>query len=86
MSKTLTLFVTWAALLVLLALTVGASFVFTGAPSLAAGLGIAAAKAGLIYWVFMHLSEDTGLLRVVAIASFAWLGILLALGGLAYLG
>lgn len=80
------LVLTWAALMALLALTVGASFLLTGPASLAAGLGIAALKAGLILWVFMHLAEDDGLLRVVAVAAFAWLGILLALGGLAYLG
>ncbi|TPE51047.1 cytochrome C oxidase subunit IV family protein [Amaricoccus solimangrovi] len=86
MSVTRLLVLTWAALLLLLALTVAASFLLVGPPSLAAGIGIAAAKAALIFWVFMHLREDTGLLRVVAIAAFAWLGILFALGGLAYLG
>lgn len=84
--ETRRLVLVWAALLALLALTVAASFVLTGAPSLAAGLGIAALKAGLILWAFMHLSEDDGLLRVVAIAAFAWLGILFALGSLTYLG
>lgn len=78
------LILTWAALMGLLALTVAASFGLTGAASLAAGLGIAALKAALILWAFMHLSEDDGLLRVIAIAAFAWLGILFALGGLAY--
>jgi cytochrome c oxidase subunit 4 len=80
-----TLLLTWAALMALLALTVGASFALTGIPSLAAGLGIAALKATLILWVFMHLAETNGLLRVVALAAFAWLAILFALGGLGYL-
>lgn len=84
--ETRRLVLTWAALMALLALTVAASFALTGAASLAAGLGIAALKAGLVLWIFMHLAEDDGLLRVVAIAAFAWLGILFALGGLAYLG
>jgi cytochrome c oxidase subunit 4 len=81
-----TLLLTWAALMALLALTVGASFALTGPPSLAAGLGIAGLKAALILWVFMHLAEDSGLLRVIALAAFAWLGILFLLTGLAYLG
>ena len=85
MHETRRLLLTWAALLVLLALTVGASFVLKGPPSLAAGMGIAAAKAALIFWVFMHLSEDRGLLRVIAVAAFGWLAILFALGGFAYL-
>jgi cytochrome c oxidase subunit IV len=76
----------WAALMLLLALTVAASFALTGAASLVTALGIAGIKAALILWVFMHLSEDDGLLRVIAVAAFAWLGILFALGGLAYLG
>ena len=80
------LLLTWAALMTLLAATVGASYLFTGAGSLAAGLGIAALKAALILWAFMHLAEDRPLLRVIAVAGFAWLGILFALGGLAYLG
>jgi cytochrome c oxidase subunit 4 len=84
--RTPTLLLTWAALMTFLALTVGASFALTGPPSLAASLGIAALKAALILWFFMHLAEDNGLLRVVALAAFAWLAILLVLGGLAYLG
>jgi cytochrome c oxidase subunit 4 len=80
------LILTWAALMTLLALTVGASFALTAAASIATGLGIAALKAALILWAFMHLAEDNGLLRVIAVAAFAWLGILFALGGIAYLG
>ncbi|MGF7163326.1 cytochrome c oxidase subunit 4 [Rhodoligotrophos appendicifer] len=67
---------TWAALLGLLAATVGASFVLTGPLSLAAGLVIAAAKAALIYWVFMHLREESGLVRIFAMGAGAWLMIL----------
>jgi cytochrome c oxidase subunit 4 len=80
------LLLAWAALITLLALTVAASFALSGPPSLAAGLGIAALKAAVILWAFMHLAEDRGLLRVIAVAAFAWLGILFGLGGLAYLG
>lgn len=84
MTGTRAIVVTWVLLLCLLALTVAASFRLTGLPSLAAGLAIATAKAALILWIFMHLREVSGLLRVAATTGFAWLLILLVLGGLAY--
>ncbi|WEX10573.1 cytochrome C oxidase subunit IV family protein [Chelativorans sp. AA-79] len=67
---------TWAGLLALLALTVSASFLLSGPPSLLAGMAIALAKAALILWFFMHLREETGLVRLFAIAAAAWLVIL----------
>jgi cytochrome c oxidase subunit IV len=84
MQGTRPLFLVWIALVVLLALTVAASFVLTGASSLAASLGIAAGKAALVAWVFMHLREEGGLVRAVAIGALAWLLILFVLGGAAY--
>lgn len=74
----------WAALLVLLAATVAASAVLQGAASLTASLLIAAIKAGLIFWFFMHLGEEAGLVRVMALGAIAWLGILFALSGADY--
>ncbi len=72
----------WAALLGLLALTVGASLILTGPASLAAGLGIALAKATLIYWFFMHLREENGLARIAATGAVLWVAILFLLSGL----
>jgi cytochrome c oxidase subunit 4 len=69
----------WAALLSLLALTVAASFSLSGLASLAVSTGIALSKASLIFWFYMHLREETGLLRLVAIGAGAWLLILLLL-------
>ncbi len=74
----------WAALLGLLALTVGASLILTGPASLAAGLGIALAKATLIYWFFMHLRDASGLIRLAAAGALVWLLILLTLVGVDY--
>jgi cytochrome c oxidase subunit 4 len=71
------LFIVWAALLALLGLTVGASLVLTGTPSLIASLAIAMAKAGLIVWVFMQLRREGGLIRVMALGAVFWLLILL---------
>jgi cytochrome c oxidase subunit 4 len=70
------LLLVWAALLALLALTVGASFLLAGPASLVTGIAIAAAKAALIYWVFMHLRRERGLVRLVAWGVLAWIAIL----------
>lgn len=73
MTKIMPLFVVWIALTLLLIATVLCSFVFTGLPSLAAGLAIAAAKAGLVFWYYIGLREETGLVRLSAIAAILWL-------------
>ncbi|TWB12427.1 cytochrome c oxidase subunit 4 [Nitrospirillum amazonense] len=67
----------WAALLALLGLTVGASLVLTGTPSLIASLAIAGLKAALVVWVFMQLRREGGLMRVMALGAVFWLLILL---------
>jgi cytochrome c oxidase subunit 4 len=85
MSGIRNLLVVWVALLALLALTVAASFVFTGPASLGASLGIASAKSALVYWFFMNLREEKGLIRVVALGAVAWLLILFLLAGTDYL-
>jgi cytochrome c oxidase subunit 4 len=77
MKATLPLFGAWAALMGLLAATIAASYVFTGAGSVAASLGIAFAKATLIYLFFMNFRRETGLLRLAGIAAVIWLAILL---------
>lgn len=69
----------WLALMALLALTVAASFAPLGAFNPVSGMGIAAAKALLVFWFYMHLREEPGLLRLAALGAAAWLLILLAL-------
>lgn len=69
--------VIWLVLLVLLASTIAGSLVFTGVAGLCVSLGIAFTKAGCIYWKYMHVGEQLGLLRVAAFAAGAWLSILL---------
>ena len=78
------LILVWIALLVLLGLTVTASFQFAGPPSIAASLGIALTKAALIFWFFMHLREEGGVLRLAAIAAAVWLLILFLLAAADY--
>ena len=70
------LILVWAALLGLLALTVAASFAPLGPLKPAIALAIAAAKAGLILWVFMHLREQGWLARLIAVAAVAWIALL----------
>jgi cytochrome c oxidase subunit 4 len=69
----------WVALMVLLTLTVATTFAPFGAVKPVINMAIAFAKAGLIFWFFMHLKEQTWLARLVAIAALAWLLILLGL-------
>jgi cytochrome c oxidase subunit IV len=73
------LILVWVVLLGLLVLTLGASFLLAGLPSAAASLAVALAKAALIFWFFMHLKEESGLIRLIAIGAGAWLLILLTL-------
>jgi cytochrome c oxidase subunit 4 len=71
--------IVWLALMLLLATTVIVTFLPWGAIKPVINLVVAAAKAGLILWVFMHLREQPGLNRVVAVAAAAWLMILIAM-------
>jgi cytochrome c oxidase subunit 4 len=75
-----TLIVVYAALMALLALTVGASQLGLGAWGPAVNMSIAALKAALIFWFFMHLGEASPLVRLAAIAALLWLFLLFALG------
>lgn len=70
------LILVWVALMLLLGMTVGGSFFLTGSASFIASMTIAAVKAGLVYWFYMHLREQSGLHRVIALAAIAWLAIM----------
>ena len=75
-AQTRTFVIVWAALLVLLALTVGATFLPIGGFKPVVNIGIALAKAALIFWFFMHMRHERGLVRLAAIGAGAWLLIL----------
>ena len=68
-----------AALMALLALTVGLAYVDLGPFNLPVALLIAAAKGVLIVLFFMHVKYSHRLTWVFAAASLLWLTILLAL-------
>ncbi|HEX3886801.1 MAG TPA: cytochrome C oxidase subunit IV family protein [Phenylobacterium sp.] len=69
----------WVALMLLLTSTVAVTYSPLGPLKPFFNLAIAAAKAGLILWVFMHLREQPGLNRVAALAAGAWLAILVTM-------
>ncbi|MGE0717113.1 MAG: cytochrome C oxidase subunit IV family protein [Alphaproteobacteria bacterium] len=71
------LILVWLFLLGLLGLTVAGSTFLAGPASLTASIVIALAKAALIYWFFMDMRKESGLLRLAAVGAGAWLAILL---------
>jgi cytochrome c oxidase subunit 4 len=73
------LVVVYLVLLALLALTATATLLPPGLWSTPIALGIAVAKAALIFVYFMRLREQPGIIRLFALAGFLWLAILLAL-------
>ena len=76
--------IVWLALIALLALTVAGSFTVTGASSAIVSFGVAAAKVALIFWFFMQLRTEKGLIRVFAVGAIAWLLILLLFATIDY--
>jgi cytochrome c oxidase subunit 4 len=69
----------WGALIVLLALTIAASFAPLGRVLPYVSYTIAVAKTGLIVWLFMEMKTRDGLQRLALSVGFVWLLILLML-------
>jgi cytochrome c oxidase subunit IV len=67
------------ALLALTALTTAVAFYDLGKWNTVAALAIAVTKMLLVILFFMHLKYSSGLTRVVLLAGFFWLAILVAL-------
>jgi cytochrome c oxidase subunit 4 len=74
----------WMCLLILLGLTVAASMVLHGPASLATGLLIASTKTALVFYFYMNLKTEGGLIRLAALGAFAWLLLLLILAATDY--
>ncbi len=68
-----------AALLVLLALTIGAAYLNLGPLNTPVAMFISLAKGALIILFFMHLRYSKPILWIFAGAGFFWLGIMLVL-------
>ena len=75
------LILTWAALMALLAITVVAALAPIGPVKGVVNIGAAVVKAALIYWVFMHLKQVSGFLRIAAVGAALWI---VLLGGMLY--
>ena len=69
----------FAALMVLLVLTVGAAFLPLGQMNVIVALGIAIVKAALILLFFMHFRDSDYLAWLIGAATVAWFVILVLL-------
>ena len=69
----------WMALICLLLITLGSAYVPIGWLNSAINVAIAAAKALLVAFFFMHLRSAHYMLRIAAMAGFFWLAILIGL-------
>lgn len=76
---TRTYYLVYVALMVLLALTVGASFINLGPLNELVALAIAVAKAVLVILFFMHVRYSSRVTWLFVAAGFVWLGILIFL-------
>jgi cytochrome c oxidase subunit IV len=74
----------WAALMGLLLVTLGSAYVPLGPFNSALNLGIAAVKALLVAWFFMHLRDASAVARLVAVVALVMLGLLAGLSGSDY--
>jgi cytochrome c oxidase subunit IV len=69
----------FVSLICLTALTTGAAFVDMGRMNTVVALAIAVAKMLLVILFFMHVKYSPGLTRIVVLAGFFWLAILVTL-------
>ena len=69
----------WAALMLLLTLTLVIAYVPMGLVTPAAGIVIAFVKAGLVILLFMELAKARPLIRLAAMAGVVFLAVLFAL-------
>jgi cytochrome c oxidase subunit 4 len=69
----------WAALMLLLTLTLVIAYVPMGLVTPAAGILIAFVKAGLVILLFMELAKARPLIRLAAMAGVVFLAVLFAL-------
>jgi cytochrome c oxidase subunit 4 len=69
----------WVSLLILLAITVGVSYIHLGWLNAAAAVGIAVVKAVIIILFFMHVRYSPKVLWIFVGAGFFWLGIMMVL-------
>ena len=66
----------WTGLMILLGATLGYAYLPNAPGKIVSGLIVAAAKAGLIAWIFMQLRKASAIVRLAALAGLAWLSLL----------
>ena len=76
-AETLKYVATLVTLLILTAITVGASYINFGSGNVVIALFIATVKAIIVALIFMHLLHDKPVNAVIAVAGFIFLGIFL---------
>ena len=76
-AETLKYLATLVALLILTAITVGASYIDFGEGNIVIALSIATVKGVIVALIFMHLMHDKPVNAVIAVAGFIFLGIFL---------
>jgi cytochrome c oxidase subunit 4 len=76
-SEALKYVATLVGLLILTAITVGASYIDFGSGNVVIALSIATVKAIIVGLIFMHLLHDKPVNAVIAVAGFVFLGIFL---------
>lgn len=69
----------FVALILLTALTTGVAFIDLGPLNTVAALAIAVIKAILVILFFMHVRYSSHMTRIVVVAGFFWLAILITL-------
>ncbi len=69
----------YGSLIALTLLTTGAAFIDLGRMNTVVALAIAVGKMLLVILFFMHVRYSRGLTRIVVVAAFFWLAILMAL-------
>lgn len=79
MSERATFVVVYLACMVLLAATMGVSFLKLGPFNVVLNMGISVTKTLLVAWFFMHVRESSGLVRLASGAALFWLLILFGL-------
>jgi cytochrome c oxidase subunit IV len=79
MSERATFVVVYLVCMVLLAATMGVSFLKLGPFNVVLNMSISATKTLLVAWFFMHVRESSGLVRLASASALFWLLILFGL-------
>ena len=75
----------WVALLALLAVNIGLTFLPLGRAKTAVNLAVAVVQASLMFAVFMRLNRASALVRLAAAAGLVWLSFLFLIGSADFL-